>query len=195
MQAPEIVTATEENRDRVIQSLLLGFSADPLVRWFWPEASTYLKSGAAYDAFAGGAIAAGSAFITTAYEGIAMWCPPGVDPDEERMIPHLQETVATDIIDEAFGVFGAMEEYHPEEPCWYLPMISVDPAYQGRGIGSQLMKHALRRIDEDGLPAYLESSNPQNMSLYERHGFEVMGQIQVGSSPLIHPMIRAARQD
>ena len=91
------------------------------------------------------------------------------------------------------AVFEAMEEYHPEESCWYLPLIAVDPLYQSQGLGSQLMKHALNRIDEDGLPAYLESSNPRNMSLYERHGFEVMGQIQIGTSPPIHPMLRSAR--
>ena len=30
--------------------------------------------------------------------------------------------------------------------------------------------------------AYLESSNPRNMSLYERHGFESMGKVQIGDS-------------
>ena len=86
-----------------------------------------------------------------------------------------------------------MESYHPEEPCWYLPIIAVDPFYQGKGYGSQLMKHALSRVDEDGLPAYLESSNPRNISLYERLGFEIMGQIQIGTSPIVTPMIRSAR--
>lgn len=193
MTLPEIVTAQEENRERVIQAIVLGFSADPLVRWFWPEAATYLQSGPGFDAFGGRAIDSGSAYATGNYEGVAMWLPPGVEPDEERFVAHMQETIAEDIIEEVISVLEAMEEYHPDEPCWYLPIIAVDPAYQGQGLGSQLMKHALNRIDEDGLPAYLESSNPRNMSLYERHGFEVMGQIQIGTSPPIHPMIRLAR--
>ncbi len=193
MTLPEIVTAQEENRERVIQAIILGFSADPLTRWFWPEAATYLQSGPGFDAFSGRAIDSGSAYTTGNYEGVAMWLPPGVEPDEERFIAHIQETIAEDTREDVFSVLEAMEEYHPEEPCWYLPIIAVDPAYQGQGLGSQLMKHALHRIDEDGLPAYLESSNPRNMSLYERHGFEVMGQIQIGTSPPIHPMIRSAR--
>ena len=45
-------------------------------------------------------------------------------------------------------------------------------------------------VDEDGTPAYLESSNPVNISLYQRHGFEVLGTIQVGTSPPITPMLR-----
>ena len=192
MNPPEIFTAKAENRDRVIQSLILGFSADPLTRWFWPEAATYLQSGPGLDAFGGRAIDSGSAYVTQNYEGVAMWMPPGVEPDEERMIPILEATVAAEAIEDVFAVLEAMDEYHPDDPCWYLPLIAVDPAYQGNGIGSQLMKHALNRIDEDGLPAYLESSNPRNITLYERHGFEVMGQIQIGGSPPIHPMLRPA---
>ncbi len=132
----------------------------------------------------------GSTFITESYEGVALWMPPGVEPDEEKMIPILEATVPEERLEDVFGVFEAMESFHPEEDCWYLPLIAVDPYYQGQGFGSQLMKHALARVDEDGLPAYLESSNPRNISLYERHGFEVMGEIQVGKSPVVTPMIR-----
>jgi ribosomal protein S18 acetylase RimI-like enzyme len=72
-------------------------------------------------------------------------------------------------------------------------MIAADPSQTGRGLGAALMKHALQICDEQGLPAYLESSNPRNISLYERHGFEVMGEIRTDTSPLMTPMYRAAR--
>ena len=192
MNPPNVVTAKEENRARVIQSILLGFSTDPLGRWFWPDATTYLKAGEGFDAFAGRSIDSGCAYVTDNFEGVALWMPPGVEPDEERMIPYLEKTVAKEIIEDVFGVFEAMENYHPEDPCWYLPLIAVDPFHQGNGFGSQLMKHALQKVDEASLPAYLESSNPRNISLYERHGFEVMGKIQIGSSPPVHPMLRPA---
>ena len=55
------------------------------------------------------------------------------------------------------------------------------------------MEHALIACDRDHAPAYLESSNPKNIPLYERHGFIVLGTIQVGTSPPIVPMLRAAR--
>jgi hypothetical protein len=41
--------------------------------------------------------------------------------------------------------------------------------------------------------AYLESSNPRNIPLYQRHGFEAMGEIQVGAAPVVTPMIREPR--
>ncbi|MGH7928642.1 MAG: GNAT family N-acetyltransferase, partial [Candidatus Binatia bacterium] len=52
------------------------------------------------------------------------------------------------------------------------------PFQQGKGLGSALMRHALARCDGEGKAAFLESSNPKNVSLYERHGFEVVGRIQ-----------------
>jgi ribosomal protein S18 acetylase RimI-like enzyme len=91
------------------------------------------------------------------------------------------------------GIFEQMEKFHPTEPHWYLPMIGVDPAHQGAGIGSALMMEALKAVDRDGIIAYLESSNPRNIPLYQRYGFEVIGEIQSGSSPVLRPMLRRAR--
>ena len=105
----------------------------------------------------------------------------------------MQESLPADRFEEVSGVFERMPDYHPAEPHWYLPMIGVDPAHQGRGYGSALLRHALLQCDKDHIAAYLESSNPANVPLYERHGFVVLGSIQVGSSPPIFPMLRAAR--
>ena len=193
MDLPEIRTAATTERERVIATIIMGFSSDPLTRWFWPDAASYLASGPAFDAFAGAAVDAGTAFVSSNFEGAAMWIPPGTTQDEERMGEIMATTISPEIAEEVFAVLGKMEEFHPEEELWYLPLIGVDPAHQGKGIGSALMKAALRQIDEAGLPAYLESSNPRNISLYERHGFEAMGEIQIGSSPLVTPMYRAAR--
>jgi GNAT superfamily N-acetyltransferase len=67
------------------------------------------------------------------------------------------------------------------------------PCRQGQGHGSALLRHALERCDRDHLPAYLDATNPRNISLYERHGFERLGRIQVGTSPPLVPMLRKAR--
>lgn len=84
-----------------------------------------------------------------------------------------------------------MARHHPEVPHWYLPLIGADPARQGQGIGSALMRHALARCDSEGAAAYLESSNPRNIPLYQRHGFDILGTIQAGSSPVLTPMLRS----
>jgi ribosomal protein S18 acetylase RimI-like enzyme len=69
----------------------------------------------------------------------------------------------------------------------------VEPNAQGRGLGAELMRHAVARCDEERALAYLESSNRRNISLYLRHGFEIMGEIRIGAAPLVTPMIRRPR--
>jgi predicted acetyltransferase len=61
----------------------------------------------------------------------------------------------------------------------------VDPSQQSKGFGSALLQHTLIQFDRDNKLAYLESSNPRNIPLYKRHGFELLGSIQIGTSPSI----------
>jgi hypothetical protein len=55
------------------------------------------------------------------------------------------------------------------------------------------MAYALQQCDREHSLAYLESTNPRNVSLYRRHGFEALGTIQVGGSPPLVPMLRQRR--
>jgi GNAT superfamily N-acetyltransferase len=175
----------------LFDTLTAAFATDPAVRWMYPEPQQYYRHFPAFaQAFGGGAVQRGTAFCTDDCAGAALWLPPGVGPDEESLVALLQSSVRAADRDAVFAVFDEMARYHPSEPHWYLPLIGVAPSRQGRGYGSALMEHALRRCDQEGLPAYLESSNPRNVPLYQRHGFEIMGTIQLDSSPPIIPMLR-----
>ncbi|MFP4002381.1 MAG: GNAT family N-acetyltransferase [Alphaproteobacteria bacterium] len=195
MALPSIQTAADSGRQRILQLITLGFAADPVLRWVWPDAKTYLEEMPKFvAAFGGRAFEHETAWYADDFRAAALWLPPGVEPDAEKLSNLIETTVAPETAEEAAALMGQMAEFHPHDrPCWYLPMIAADPACQGRGLGSALMKHAVRRCDEEGLPAYLESTNPRNVPLYERHGFEVMGEMQAGSSPVMHPMIREPR--
>lgn len=50
-------------------------------------------------------------------------------------------------------------------------MLHADPAFQGRGAGSLLIKWGTQKADELRLPVYLEAS-PKGHGLYEKHGFK-----------------------
>ena len=177
--------------DRAIQTVVLAFAGDPMTRWSWPSAAQYLSCMPSMTrAFGGRAFEHGTAHSTDDFAGVALWLPPGVSPDEEALIALAEQSVDGSLQSEVFQVFETMGTYHPKEPHWYLPLIGVDPAHQGQGHGAALLKFALDQCDRDRLPAYLESTNPRNMSLYKRHGFEALGTIQVGSSPPLVPMLR-----
>jgi ribosomal protein S18 acetylase RimI-like enzyme len=189
-----IRVATLQDQDRAFAALALAFAADPVSRWTWRDSHTYLTQFASFAwAFGGGAFAAGSAYVIGDFDGVALWLPPGVQSDEEAMGALLVQTVPEAVLPDLLAVVEQMNGHHPSEPHWFLPLIGIDPTQQGRGLGSALLKHALAACDRDGVPAYLESSNPKNVPLYQRHGFEVIGEIQAGSSPIIHGMLRQAR--
>jgi ribosomal protein S18 acetylase RimI-like enzyme len=122
--------------------------------------------------------------------GAVLWLPPDEHPDEEALVELVKQSAALSAKADLFQVFQQMNSYHPEEPHWYLPLIGVDPLYQGRGIGSALLAYALAICDRERRLAYLESSNPKGVRLYQRHGFEVLGAIDVGEHPTIIPMLR-----
>jgi ribosomal protein S18 acetylase RimI-like enzyme len=187
-------TLTADDEGPAIDTVMLAFAADPVTRWAWPHARQYLAAMPKFArAFAGGAFAHGGAYGTNEYAGAALWLPPGVHPDEHRLGELMESTTSPSARSEGPAIFEQMAKYHPSEPHWYLPLIGVDPAHQGKGHGDALMVYALERCDRDKLPAYLESTNPRNMSLYRRHGFEPLGTIQAGSSPPLVPMLRRPR--
>ena len=194
METPSVRSTTESEQARAIDAIVLAFAADPVTRWVWPEANTYLTHFPEFTrAFGGRAFGHGSAHCTEDFAAAALWLPPGEHPDEETMGAIAEKSVAEATLKDVGAVMEQMASFHPEEPHWYLPAIGVDPTHQGKGYGSALLSHALRKCDDDHLPAYLESSNPRNIPLYQRHGFEIIGEIQAGSSPTITPMLRTAR--
>ncbi|HEV7158081.1 MAG TPA: GNAT family N-acetyltransferase [Caulobacteraceae bacterium] len=190
-----IRAAAAEDLEKVLDTLTLAFVADPPIRYAWPRPSDYLAGFRRFTVGLGGrGVEHQSAFVTEDFSAAALWLPPGVEPDAESIGALMAETMPEAKLAVIGQVLEQMGGFHPTEPHWYLAAIGVDPARQGRGLGSALLKHALRFCDAQGLPAYLESSNPKNLPLYERHGFEVMDVIQPEDFPPIYPMLRNARR-
>ena len=81
-------------------------------------------------------------------------------------------------------------EAKPDTPHWYLAFIGTRTEARGRGIASNLIRAITEICDKEKLPAYLESSNPENVSLYERHGFSVTGEVTLKGGPTVPLMWR-----
>jgi ribosomal protein S18 acetylase RimI-like enzyme len=177
----------------VLDVILLAFARDPMARYWWPNPSEYLKSWQPFVLALGErGFDAGTVTATADFAAAAMWLPPNLGPDPERMA---SMELPGDERKAALGdqLRAEINRCHPEGAYWYLWVIGVDPRRQGRGLGSALLKHTLAKVDEQGETAYLESSDPKNVPLYERHGFEVVDVIQVGDLPPLTPMLRRAR--
>lgn len=194
MLPAKVKTLTKDDKDRALDAFTLAFVDDPMLRWIFSDGSVYLKNlGAAQFGLGGRALEHGTAYALDDFSAAAFWLPPGVGPDEALMGALMEHAVPDNRRGDLLGVVEQMGQYHPHEAHWYLAVLGVDVSRQGKGLGSILMKHALARVDREHLPAYLESSNPRNISFYERHGFEAIGRIQSGTSPTVTPMLRQAR--
>jgi ribosomal protein S18 acetylase RimI-like enzyme len=194
MGALQVVPVQESEQYRAFDTLVIAFTADPVERWLYPEAHQYLTHFPAFlSAFGGKAFAQETVWRLGAFSGVALWLPPQVDLDGDAIVAVLTDTVAVEKHEDTLAVLGQMDDAHPKFPHWYLPWFGVDTAVQGRGLGGELMKHCLRVVDKDHLPAYLDSPNPRNISFYERHGFVVTGEAQAGACPPVISMLRAAQ--
>jgi GNAT superfamily N-acetyltransferase len=186
--------ARASERGRLIDAVTLAFATDPAARWMYPDPAQYRRYFPTFvELFGMRALEHHAAYCADGCLAAALWLPPGVGPDEDALMALVAESVQAHKQASAFALFEEMAHHHPSEPHWYLPLIGVGPMDQGRGLGSALLEYALKRCDRDGTPSYLESTSPKSVPLYERHGFDVVGVIQVGSAPPIFPMVRPAR--
>jgi ribosomal protein S18 acetylase RimI-like enzyme len=195
MYPPEVSRAKPDDRLRALSTLALAFSSDPLLRWMFPSSDSYLANIIeTFDVFAGNSIDGETCLITSSFEGAAMWLAPGVETDEDAISDTFARIFSPEFLPKVNEILATMESYHPhDDNCWYLPLIGVDPGHQNKGVGAALMKHMTEKLDNESAIAYLESSNQKNISLYLRHGFEVIGEIQIYDSPIVTPMIRKCR--
>lgn len=182
------------DQERAWATLVVAFASDPVERWLYPEPGQYLACFPRFlAAFGSRAFDAQTVWRLGEFSAVALWLPPGADPDGGAIATVLAETVSPEQHENMFAVLNQMDTAHPTYPHWYLPWFGVDTALQGRGLGSELMKPCLAVVDETHLPTYLETPNPRTIPFYRRAGFDVTGEAQAGDCPPITFMLRAAR--
>ena len=178
-----------------------AFYDDPVMTWMQPDAG---RRSAALAGFFGAMtryhfLSGGGAEVATSESGIgaaALWDPPGrwhhSSREQVAMLPAVIRAFRGHL-GAGRALTEAMQAIHPEEPHWYLAIIGSDPTVRGSGCGHALMRSRLDRCDAEHAPAYLESSNPDNIAYYNRFGFEVTGEIVMPDGPTLWPMWRQPR--
>lgn len=173
--------ATEDDVDRVTETLTLAFLADPVwgVALARPDGST-AHHGPIWRLYVEGAIRYSTVYMTEHASAVSIWIPPGgtelSDAQEavlERLVTGALEPPGVAALHALWERFSA---HHPHgEPHAYLSLLATHPDHRGRGIGQVLLAEGLARFDAQGLAAYLESTNPGNDHRYERAGFRRIG--------------------
>ena len=193
--------AKDDELGRVAAVLARAFQDDPMWRWALGRDATDERR-ARLDRFFG-AIARALhprnelTFTAGDFAGAAVWMAPGKWhfslADQARVAPSVLASFGAAGTVRVLKLLGGVERVHLREPHYYLFAIGADPEYQGRGVGAALLAPMLARCDAEKLPAYLESSNPANLSFYRRHGFEATGELRFGDGAIVTPMRRDPR--
>lgn len=204
MNSVQVRPATRADVKALSVTLGRAFFDDPVMRWLLPDADARRRklhrlfaSLTRHHHLARGGVEVAPHRDADGIGGAALWDPPGewqsTRAEELRAMPGLFLAFGRSL-QRGLAVEELMKKAHPEEPHWYLAIIGSDPAVRGKGFGNALMRSRLDRCDAEHAPAYLESSNPDNVPYYQRFGFEITGEITLpDDGPSLIPMWRAPR--
>jgi len=190
---------TDEPTERAIDILVDGFTDNPVLGWVFQDEATRADGIRGYvEVFRAAYGERGVLDVEAGGEGAALWAAPGTPQLEGEHVVALVELLRKFNGERAnlvLSTLGGIEP--PSEPHWYLNVIAARRGARSRGIGGRLIEPFLERADRDGVGVYLESSNPRNLSFYQRYDFENYGEAIVlpGVGPVLQPMRRRAPAD
>jgi ribosomal protein S18 acetylase RimI-like enzyme len=189
--------ATTADAAALSQTLADAFRDDPVFAWCIPDPhergsmlATWFR--VVLDAL----LAHGETYCADNAAGAALWVPPGVAPlshDHEEQLGTVTAHFGGVTLARLEALGSAMEARHPHDPHLYLWFAGVRTTDQSQGWGGRLLRSRLDVADEQGVPAYLEATSGRNRALYERHGFQVTGELFVDDSPPLWQMWRDPR--
>lgn len=197
---------TDELEDAVV---LLGraFDADPLFQWLYPSASRragwvqWFMRVTLRQAMSTSTVFAVDDGPDLA--GVVSCIPPGSWPLGVASFVRAGIALPPSLptwrsLREGIAIDRTVLARHPDVPHWYVYVLGVDPGLAGRGFGGALLRHVIARADEAAVPAHLETTNPKNLTLYRKFGFEVVEELSIGAAPPAWvmtrpPALRAAR--
>ncbi|WP_342723956.1 GNAT family N-acetyltransferase [Bradyrhizobium sp. B097] len=191
-QRESIKVVAPEDRPRVIAILTIAFAVCPLLRWLYPEPDRFLRHFAGFlDFYAGDPYADQSgAYFDGGDKGALLWLTDKAPRDDAAMMKFLLGSVPDYRRTETEKIFEEFGKYHPKEPHWYFTMLGIDPIHQRSGLGGLLYRHGLAILDEAKGLAFSEATSLRAARLYERLGWQIVGEVQIGSSPPFFPMLR-----
>ena len=189
--------------DDIARVLGRAFYQDPLFTYFFPDDQR--RQALSHHTFRFLALHAhhrGEICTTPgSVDGAAVWLPSQalhrsvLDMVRFGALPMLRQGPAA--VKRQLDAGDAMQKVHDalmQKPHAYLLLLGIDPQKQGQGLATRLLQPTLERLDREGQPAYLDTHNPDNVSLYRRFGFEVVHEAVMPGTAVRHwAMVRGNR--
>lgn len=132
----------------------------------------------------------GAAFFSGTQDcGVSVWARP-LDKDVEaekhqRKMAFLKDHMGGESVATYEAIVAFMSEKSDaliDQAAWYLSIVGVLPAFQGQGLGGGLINEVLMKTDSSGVPTYLETFTPRNISFYQRLGYRAIGRFDEPTS-------------
>jgi ribosomal protein S18 acetylase RimI-like enzyme len=178
-----VVALDRHQLPQALATLVQAFAFDPMATYFFPQAPergiglAHIFRMALRHGLRGGAVDA-----VHDGGGVAIWLR------SERATMSLPRMIRMGLLAAALRVGYAatrrimrflqwMEEQRQQSVAsrhWYLLNLAVRPELQGQGLGSILLRSGLDRAQLQGVPCFLETTNPRNVPFYEKHGFRMI---------------------
>lgn len=160
--------------------LTRSFDKDPFWRWVVGDGKHYqvrLARGFAVQ-LRHLALPGGLVWCARQHQGAALWSAPGEWQlgiwQQLRLLPDLIRITDWRHLWAVSRAVQLIQNAHPQTPHYYLQVLGVDPAYQGKGWSKPLIRSGLALADRHQQPSYLETAEESTLSLYQREGFEIV---------------------
>jgi GNAT superfamily N-acetyltransferase len=166
--------AGDADIDIVTEIVTRAFADDPVWGLAYPPALGESRR-TIWGMEVGAAVRLGWTWLSAGGEAAAVWIPPGTSTfDAAEMQAYLAFLAGLlgPTYERVAAVHARLEAAEPGDPHYHLSLFGTHPDHRGHGHGMRLLAETLARVDAEGMPAYLESTNPANDARYESVGFE-----------------------
>ena len=180
----DIVRLNKSHIVPAAETLTDAFQDYPLFAYFFPNhMGREKKLPHVFRWFVNHGVLHGEAYATSPkLEGVSIWLPSNkVEVSAWRMVQSgifsimLKAGVGSIRRMLRFGEYSdAMHRRNAPPRHRYFQLLGVDPDIRGKGYASALIKPILAKLDEEQLPCYLETHEPENVSIFQHYGFEVV---------------------
>lgn len=207
-RGPVIAMGTSQDVDAVAALIADAFTPLPTSRWLVVDDGRSLKRARVlrkvFTIHVGHAVEYGLVLVIAdpavphQIAAAAVWFPDGAGTPPPADYDDRLTYAAGPWVERFRTLDAVMRAAHPGYRHQHLAFLAVDPARQGIGLGTALLRHHHHTLDHDRTPAYLEASSQTSRDLYTRHGYHPIGvpiALPGGPDPAMWPMWREPRPD